>query len=81
MPFRVAVDASGAGQVRARMTGVASTVFQGGHLFRSPCEALEPALRGLDCVQRIEPVCLFVPWNRDATDANIETRKDPSESL
>lgn len=80
MPFRVAVDALVAGPVRAGLTGVASTAVQGGHLFRSPREAFEQALRGLDCIQRIEPNSLRAARNRDATDANLETRKDLSRN-
>ena len=78
MPFRVAVDALGAGQVRAGVAGVASAAFQGGHLFRLPREAFERPLRDLDCVQRIDPNCLQAVWNSDVRDANLDTRKDPS---
>jgi len=78
MPFRVALDALVAGQVRAGAAGVASTAFSGGHLFQSLREALEHPLRGLDCVQRIDPNRFQVAWRGGARDANLDTRKDPS---
>ncbi len=78
MPFRVAVDALIASQVRAGAAGVASAAFQGGHLFQSPSEAFEHPLRGLHCVHRIDPNCVQAPWSRGAGDENLDTRKDPS---
>ncbi len=78
MPFRVAVHTLVSGQVRAGMADAASTAFQGGRLFMSPREACGQALHGLDYIQRIEPNSLRGAWNRDARDANLGARKDPS---